>query len=362
MRTLILSYLILIIGISAYAQSTDKWTAFYNKETELKGFQNAKGVIMIKPTISWLTSAQKFDHIMAMSIEMKDSIKTYYLTKSGREIGFDSLHIYDNGTDCESEGYIRFRDKKTDMVGMFDRDGNIAIPAIYNELSRVNNGLIWALKDATKEFYHKKTESGCNHYGWKGGQELLINTKNDVIVINTQDHYTLDCFSMTIENEPSSDSTRVSFEGTNGKYYSFTDFEKEFLFWVKTDLISDISLSKIKNYTMDSLTNWHYKDDLNTESKEAFLSRNYGKIEDRFRRIQSNKTDLSVTLSRAYQYIYVEGDREKYFNNCGESRWQKYPQMTLIINSGSENNLKQDHIDFLKTDNGYRLISATFRH
>ena len=362
MRTL-LTYLLFTIGISTFAQSTERWTAFYNEETELKGFKNAKGEVMIEPVSSPYTAAKEFDHIMVMSVRSGDSLSVYYLTKSGRKVGFDSLHIYDNGTDCESEGFIRFRDQKTDKVGMFDKNGDIAIPAEYNELSRVNNGLVWALKGAEKEYFHKKSETGCNHYSWKGGQELLINTKNEVLAKNTKDHFGLDCFSMTVQNEPSTDSTKVSYKGTNGKYYTFTDFEKEFLTWLKTELIPDLSLAKMTEHTMDSILIWGYQDEPENESKTDFLTRNYNKIESQLLLLKSDSTNYQVSHNSFPGYdIFVDSDRDKYYNTCGETRWQQYPEMTLLINHYIDGDLRQNHINFFKTDKGYRLIGATIRH
>ncbi|WHT39712.1 hypothetical protein QNH98_03240 [Myroides sp. mNGS23_01] len=87
---------------------------------------------------------------MAVSEEVGESWKNYYLTKEGRSVGVDSLYIFDNGSDCESEGFIRFRDSKTDQAGMFNSKGDIAIPAVYNDLTRVRNGMIIGLKGAEK--------------------------------------------------------------------------------------------------------------------------------------------------------------------------------------------------------------------
>ncbi len=47
-------------------------------------------------------------------------------------------------------------DKKTEMVGMFNQNGEIAIPAKYNALSRVENGLIVGLKRRKERFFWDK--------------------------------------------------------------------------------------------------------------------------------------------------------------------------------------------------------------
>ena len=61
-------------------------------------------------------------------------------------VGKDSVYIFDNTPDCENEGFIRFRDHKTDKAGMFNRNGNIVIPAEYNGYKLIqvmirNNGI-----------------------------------------------------------------------------------------------------------------------------------------------------------------------------------------------------------------------------
>src|SRR5688572_4673117 len=121
MRHYILTHLLTLLGCTLFGQSNDTWTAFWNKDTTLIGFKDKNGVVKIEPKFSGFTFANKFDNIIVASEEVKDTYKTYYLTKTGRIVGRDSLRIFDNGADCESEGFIRFRDNKTDKVGMFNR-------------------------------------------------------------------------------------------------------------------------------------------------------------------------------------------------------------------------------------------------
>jgi hypothetical protein len=48
----------------------------------------------------------------------------------------------------------------TDKVGMFNRNGEVVIPAIYNDMTEVNNGLVIALKDAEKKYWDEHQHSG----------------------------------------------------------------------------------------------------------------------------------------------------------------------------------------------------------
>jgi len=207
---------LLLIGQLTFAQNNEVWTSFWNEETDLMGFINSKDEVMIEPKFMGFNIAKSFNYIIAVMVENNGEYDTYYLSKLGKKVGVDSLHIFDNGADCESEGFIRFKDKKTDKVGMFDNNGNVAIPAVYDALLRTHNGLIWALKEVEKKYWDKHKESGCNHYSWKGGQEVLIDTANNVLVENFQFDNSLNFFTLGRIIEPHSDTTRKSFLAFDG--------------------------------------------------------------------------------------------------------------------------------------------------
>lgn len=134
------------------AQSNKLWTAFYNKDTTAVGYKDQNGIVKIEPKFTVYSHATYFKNIIAVVEETQEGKwKSYYLTKEGKVVGQDSLHVFDNGLDCETEDFIRFKDNKNDKTGLFDKNGAIAVPAIYNELSRVNNGMIIALIGAEKK-------------------------------------------------------------------------------------------------------------------------------------------------------------------------------------------------------------------
>lgn len=158
-----------------FAQSNDIWTAFPNKDTTLTGFKDKNGVIKIEPKFNGFTIARKFENIIAVTEEESGNWKSYYLTKQGKIVGRDSLYVFDNGPDCENEGFIRFTDRKTDKMGIFNAEGKIVIPAEYSALTKVKNGIISVLKDA------KKQQDG-EHFFWAGGKEFLIDINNKILV------------------------------------------------------------------------------------------------------------------------------------------------------------------------------------
>lgn len=359
MKTVVLTSLSILIALSTFSQQEEKWTAFRDSESELIGFKNSKDDVMLEPLFMGITSAKTFDNIIAAMEHTNGHYKTYYLTKLGRKVGKDSLYISDNNADCESEGFIRFSDKKTNNVGLFDNNGNIAVPAVYNSLSRVSNGVIWALKDATKDYWDNHKDSGCDHYTWQGGQELLLSNENKILIEDFKHDGNLDFYSMQMHSTPSNDSTKVSFKGVNGMYYSFTNIEKEFSQWLKTELIPNLTIPNLESLSMDSLTYWKAQEGWMTQSKKVVINKKFALIKKRLQATQMSAADYFTSIDGLNPFIYTGSSYDHYFNNCGEANQERYPVIKLIINDKTGPDISQDHLEFLKTDDGYRLISIT---
>src|SRR5206468_2695683 len=96
--------------------------------------------------------------------------------KNGKKTGRDSVYLWDFTYDHEQEGKIRFRDKKTDKVGFFNKEGKIVIPAVYNDAGPFNNGLALVIHDGKRTCADKS----CEHWSWNG-INALINTHNKII-------------------------------------------------------------------------------------------------------------------------------------------------------------------------------------
>jgi hypothetical protein len=240
MKQVIFICVFIFVGCSTYIQKDSPWTVFWNDDSTLIGFKDQNGRTRIEPKYSEFTVARKFDKIIAVMEESKSNSEheTYYLTKTGKIVGRDHIYIYDNRPDCESEGFIRFRDKKTDNVGMYNGKGEIVIPAEYNDLTNVRNGLVGALKGAEKKYPDANKHSGCDHFTWVGGKEYLINAHNQIIIENFKNDLGLDFFSLKIVPEPTQDGNRQSFLGVDGRYYSFIDYKKEFQGWLKFAILN----------------------------------------------------------------------------------------------------------------------------
>ncbi len=349
-------FLSLLLSLSGQAQSSERWKAFWDSNLKLKGFKDSNGVVKIEPKYSDII-ANYFEDIMAVTENRNGKYQSYYLTKTGKIVGRDSLHYYDNGTDCESEGFIRFRDKKTGLVGMFDKHGHIVIPAVYNSLSKVQNGLVWALKGASKKYLDEHKE----HYSYEGGEKMLINTKNEVILRNTYHQAFLNLYSLEIHSKVTTAPNRQSFESDNGKYYSFIDYEKEFKGWLDTELLNSLEPENLRKASHDSITFWQEPNGWKAEAKASFINRNFKVIRARLLALKEEKADFFFSIDGLNHYIFTGPSFDKYYNNCGEALQEKYPTMNLIINTKLKGDLSQDHFEFLRTENGYKLISISIR-
>ena len=357
MKILTLTFLLTLFKLSIFGQNNDAWTAFWNKDTTLIGYKDKHGVVKIEPKFqTGFTLASKFDNIIAVAEEANPIWKLYYLTKSGKIVGRDSLHIFDNGPDCESEGFIRFRDKKTDRAGMFNRNGDIVIPAEYNDLTRVRNGLIIALKGATKQIWE-----GGEHFSWVGGKEILIDTANNTLIDSFKLSGSINFFTLVISTQLDPDTIRRNFKTINGKYFSFVDFDKEFRVWLKTSLLNNLTKENLLNATYKEVTFWKEPIGWKSEIKNSFIDRNYELIKTKLLQLSSKDCDYDIFDESLNSYIYGSEEYKNFFNNCGEPKDWLYPVKDIIISYRNEKSLLQDHIEFLRTDNGYKLISLTIR-
>lgn len=360
-RLYLVTLFVTFSSLTLLGQNNTIWTSFWNKDTTMIGYKDHKGIIKIEPKFTNFTNARKFENIIAVSEEADGSWKNYYLTKSGKIVGIGNLHIFDNGFDCESEGFIRFRDKETGNVGMFDRNGTIAIPALYNELTRVRNGMIIGLKNAQKEHAKNDNHTGCDHSGWKGGEEVLLDTLNTILVENFNYDDSINFFSLEKSNTPSNDTIRKSFLGKNGTYYSFIDFEKEFKQWISKVLVKDLTKEELINISYQTIT-WESKDGWAKTKREKLITDNFEVLKNGLLETTNPKTNYFISSDGLNQFMYDEPEFDKYYNNCGESKDWMYPTLTLIINNRVKKDLQQNHYEFLRTDNGYKLLSLSIRN
>jgi len=350
--------LFFFLTCGAFSQTKDTWISFQDKDSTYIGFKDKNGTVKIEPKFMGLTSASKFDDIIAVMEEDKDRWKSYYITKSGKIVGIDSLYTFDNSSDCENEGFIRFRDPKTDKMGMFNAQGKIVIPASYNDLTKARNGMVIVLQDAKKI---KDNHEGCNHFSWSGGKEYLIDTNNKILIENFKYNDDLNFYSVEKSATQSKDPIRENFPGVDGQYYSFINFDKEFEFWVKNNLLTDLSKDNLLKTSFDKISFWKEPDGWINESKTKFINQNYTFIKLKLEELIAAKTEYFISSDGLNPFIFETSEYEMYFNNCNQSKEWLYPVKNIVISPKNKSDFGQDHFQFLRTDDGYKLISISTR-
>ena len=296
----IILYIFLCLNFTLSAQNKDTWISFWDKDTTHLGFKDKNGNIKIEPKFMGMTIAHKFENIIAVSQEENEIWKSYYLTKTGKIVGRDSLYVFDNGPDCENEGFIRFNDPKTDKMGFFNGDGKIVIPAEYSDLTRVRNGMIIALKDAVKE-------KDGEHFFWTGGKEFLIDINNKILIENFGFNDELNFYYLEKSKEKNPDPVRDNFLGVDGQYYSFINFDKEFKEWLKNILLTDLSKENLLKHSYDKITYWKKKDDDGwiTKPKEAFMKLNYKLIKAKLLELKSTNPLTTLSCLNAFSALRI---------------------------------------------------------
>ncbi|MEO6175168.1 MAG: hypothetical protein ABIP27_08460 [Flavobacterium circumlabens] len=355
MKQTILVYIFLSLNCGLFAQNKDSWIAFWDKDTTHIGFKDSSGHIKIEPKFMSLTIAHKFDAIIAVAEDVKDTWKSYYITKNGKIVGRDSMYVYDNGFDCENEGFIRFKDPITDQMGLFNGEGKIIIPAEYSALTKVRNGMIIALKGAEKI----KDPGGDGHFSWAGGKEYLINTNNKILIENFGYNDELNFYSLQKSKEPGKEEVREYFPGVDGEYYSFVNFDKEFKSWLKNNLLSDLSKDNLLQHSFDTITYWKEPNGWTKESKTKFINQNYKFIKPKLQELTSKNCEYFISTDGLNRFIFDTSEFETYFNNCNEPKEWIYPVKNIVISPKNKLDSGQDHFEFLRTDKGYKLISIS---
>lgn len=342
-RKIIFIILCVLFYVEVSAQN-NIWYSFYNSDVTLVGYKDKNGSVKIKPKFdAGFTSANRFANIIAVAENNNNKWTSYYLTKTGKIAGIDSLYIFDNTTDCEQEGFIRFKDSKSDKVGLLNRAGDVVIPAMYNDLSVVKNGMIVALLGATKK-------SDGEHFRWIGGKEILIDTSDHTLIDSFDNDANLNFYDVVISKEIQKDSIRKSYPALNGNYYSYVDYKKEFTNWFTTSFLKKITKENILKNSFSAIK-WNENEKWISINQQNFVDRHFYTIN---KICISESKNIDIVVSSIDPLLFPQGKYPKYYNNCNEPLNWKYPVMSVIITS----NNKQSRFDFLRTQSGYKLMAV----
>jgi len=231
-----------------FAQENTDWYAFYNADSTLIGYKDAKGNVKIKPKFEAFMPSEIFKNVISVIEPKNGKWEQYYLNKKGEKFGKDSVYISDYEPANESDGKIKFRDYKTDKVGFFDFDGKVVIPALYDDADDFHGGLAVVLKDGKRWCWDNNSEDleNCEHVGWVDFKTFMINAENEILfeIPEQKDFsFTIDWSKFKINEEVDSE-IYTSLTGSDGNIYSFYSPEKDFNKWFEKVFIEDFKTYK----------------------------------------------------------------------------------------------------------------------
>ncbi|RYE16195.1 MAG: WG repeat-containing protein, partial [Sphingobacteriaceae bacterium] len=256
MRNTVFILLFLMTGIwqPAVAQNRN-WYSYYNAKTGLYGFKDGSGKVKIPARFNDLIRANRFRNIVA--VMEGESGKSYYLLKNGQKVARDSLFVWDMSYDCEQEGKIRFHDPVTDKVGFLDQNGQVKIPAVYNDAQPFYNGLALVIHNGKRICADGKpfNKDSCEHWSWNG-TTALIDT-NGVILADSIDvtkTENLNWYTLKTTTQPADTALYTSFKAKKNGFYNFINYEKEFKNWFYQQFLSGLNQKKMSGYCFQEVT------------------------------------------------------------------------------------------------------------
>ena len=256
------------------------------------------------------------------------------------------------------------------MVGFFDQNGNITIPAIYNNAQPFRNGLSLVISNAKKICWEggELSESNpCEHWSYEGNLQI-INTKNEVILdsLSFENIENIDWYSFQ-KNPVFTDSTKIMLKGDDGNIYAFDNIRKKFENWFYEDFLKDtnqerflrnsldqITISKNGNIKSDQFNNPFYNSFAWTKDKKENVYLNNKDFIISLIEIIKNKK-LKIGISEGFTPLFIdENFYPIYLNNCGEYQNTKFPYFEVYLTKDNGNVIYR--MAFMRTKDGYKLI------
>ena len=361
-----------LVAAAAQVPDTAAWTRFEKKAggESTYGYRDAGGRVRLPATFGTFTPAVRFRRIMA--VQDAQTGRGYYLLKSGRVVGRDSVYMSsDYEVACESEGTIVFLDKRKDRVGFLNALGKPLIPAVYNYATPFHNGLAIVRSKA-----HKRCLSGeadtvqCEHPGWKGGRTLLINPRNEVLLDagKSDEIYQVNLYSLQVNPVAVDTAVTSSFQSVSGDRYVFINYEKEFAHWLYNVFVPAVQSGEARRFgalcfeevavSNRPFRGWpHY-------GRATFVAKYYQPVlYPRLRHLRQQQKNVYLFLDDLNQFIFNSRSFPAFYTDCGEPFQAKYPAFEVAISyaaqPGQPGTEHQEHFDFIRTTGGYRLFSVS---
>jgi len=360
--------LLFLSGLSRIAaQVNNDWYLYHDAKSDLYGYKDLQGNVKVKARFNGFTSARVFKNITAVRDDAEG--KAYYLLKNGRKVGLDSIYVSDMTYDCEQEGKIRFRDSKTDRVGFFGSDGKIRVPAKFNDASPFYNGLAIALYEGKRicsdgSAYNPKQP--CEHWSWSG-KTALIDSLGNIIADNIDWEQTrnINWYAMKVSDLPADTSLYESFKTKDGRYGTFINYEKEFNQWFYNSYLSDLTLTNLTRHIFQELSvEGIFKNRLRKTYPKATFIKQFGPtLQAKLTEIRHKNFETVIFTESLNLYIEAGKSFTVYYTDCGEANDKRYPAFDVVTThyKGNKEFDYQEHFAFLRTADGYKLISMALK-
>jgi len=336
----------------------EPWFGFEDPETGLIGFKDKNGNVRIDPKFTWPTRGGQFNNIIPVVENIDDKTVSYYLLRNGEKVQHNNLFWdVESGLDCESENSIRYQDNNSHKIGFLRSNGKILIPAIYDRATPFTNGLSLVLKGATWVCNEKTTP--CEHWGWEGGEQFIINNKNEVLIEDFKDREYLDWYSLKVVNVKSNNPLYASYKGKNNKFYQFIDIEKEFDIWIRNDFLSNPDPGSFLKNSFSEITYWHNKKGWLQKENGSFVKDNYTLLVSELSLIKEYTIQYSILVKSLNPFIFNSEKYTEFYDTCGKSKIWQNPVLSVIISHYIDKELHQNHFDFIRTKKGYKLLSVS---
>lgn len=184
---------------------------------------------------------------------------------------------------------------------------------------------------------------------------------NTILVENFNYDKSLNFYTLEKTISRPSDTIRKSFIAKDGSYYSLVDFEKEFKQWITKELLTNLTVDRLVSIAYDTIT-WESSNRWGRTNRQQLISDNFAILKNGLLEMLQPQTDYFISIGGLNQFMYEGAEFEKYYTNCGESKDWMYPTMSIVISHKNKKGRSQNHYEFLRTDDGYKLISLTIRN
>ncbi|MXV17303.1 WG repeat-containing protein [Hufsiella ginkgonis] len=347
------------IGCGAGKHQGEPWVKYEDKHSGLYGYKDLSGEITLNPQFTGLTNADTFRYIMAVHRPTRAGYEAFYLLKSGRIIGRDSVYQSKAASfDCESEGKIIFVDPATAKIGFFDQDGRVAVPPVYNVATRFYNGVSVALRNARKKCWAGEDEN-CEHWNWVGGDTILIDDKNKVLISHMGRGWErLNFYSMKVSDRPADTALYNNYRGAGNKIYSFVNYDKEFTRWFYTTWLSLSDAGKAAG-TMFEEVDYLVDETGSKRAKQGspILNKLSSLFAKRFRQAKKEQRTIEPYMQTR---LYDRKAYRRFLDACGSYKSMEHPLYEVTISSADRNDkMRQESVLFVRMGDGYQVLTIS---